>query len=591
MTSHINLLKKIKSDPYQYAAYEYSGNGIVKAGPGSGKTTVIIMKIKKILSESALYPRGLACITYSNATTNHFSKKLNDIGVHERKNVVLSTVHSFCLKEIILPFGDLGGSRVPSPLKIISDDKRKYILAFCLEKLNIKKTYLLTDFDILRNMFHSPLLNGKVSEQDKKIIIDYEQTLISNGYSDFSLIITDALSLISSNEYVSKCLEAKFPWILIDEYQDLGQSLHEMVIILSRKTNIKFFIVGDPDQSIYSFQGASPDYFYEIYDNPQFKQFELKRNYRTTQYLIDSTLKALNMDDREYESALTTENQSKISFIECEENMDSQYTYLANDLIPELLCEGIPPEEICVLLAKNKEVYDLGEIFQKNNIPYFIEGSYYMKLATASWIIRCVNYLIGKPNYYFQDIFSEWISLTRIYSKQEENYFELFKVLENSRKLIKDISMWFEFVNSELLFEELLSRTELMNEASDYERFKRSFLNQIISLEEFSEIISNTGKVSICTRHSSKGLEFGVIILLGLEEGNFPDFRVKMGTKEFREEQRVFFVSLTRAKYHCYLVRSKVISGIKKNTGTPYSIPKKPSIFWSSLRQVIENGN
>ncbi|APZ50153.1 hypothetical protein BW721_11245 [Jeotgalibaca sp. PTS2502] len=586
MEIYFDLLEKIKSDPYQSAAYEYEGNAIVKAGPGSGKTTVIIMKIKKILSEKVFYPRGLACITYSNATTNHFSKKLAEIGVFVRKNVVLSTIHSFCLKEIIIPFGDLSNSQISFPLKIMSDETRKIILNKCLKKKNLG-TISLNDFDILRSEYHSPIKkHKKVSEEEIEVIIDYENTLLLSGYSDFSLIVSDSLKLINENEYIRKCIEAKFPWILIDEYQDLGQGLHEIVLILSQKTKIKFFIVGDPDQSIYSFQGANPDLFYQLYDNPSFKQFELKRNYRTTQYLIDKTLGALDMDNREYESGVTSDYDSKFFFIECEENMVSQYMYLVNDLIPNLKEKGISLEEVCILLATNNQINELAEVFSENGIPFFIEGSYFLKLNSASWIIKSVNYVNHNSN--FKDLYSNWERLSNKRIRDKDAYFKLFKVLKDSRMYQDNLAEWYNFINTSIGFEELLSSSELAIEQKQYEQFKEEVLTKEMSLEEFCNKTSSSNKVTICTRHSSKGLEFEVVALLGMEEGSFPYFLHKEGTKEYREQERVFFVSLTRAKYGCYLLRSKVISGINKY-GNNYVHEKNPSVFWEKLYQTTQN--
>lgn len=586
MEIYFDLLEKIKSDPYQAAVYEFDGNGIVKAGPGSGKTTVIVMKIKKILSEKIFYPRGLACITYSNATANHFSKKLAEIGVFVRKNVVLSTVHSFCLKEIIIPFGELSNSQISLPLKIISDKNREIILNKCLQKKNIR-TISLSDFDILRSEYHSPITKHKnLSEEVIQVIIDYENTLLSNGYSDFSLIVTDSLKLISESKYIRKCIEAKFPWILIDEYQDLGQSLHEIVLILSQSTKIKFFIVGDPDQSIYSFQGADPDLFYQLYDHPSFERFELKRNYRTSQYLIDKTLGALDMDDREYESGVNPDYDSKFYFIECEENMLSQYMYLVNDLIPNLVEKEISLEELCVLLATNNQIKELAEVFSENGIPFFIEGSYFLKLNSASWIIKCANYINYNSN--FKDIYA---NLERLINKRiggKEAYFKLFKVLKESRLYQDNLAEWYNFVNTSIKFDELLGSSELADEREAYEKFKEEFLTKEMSIEEFCNKTSSSNKVTISTRHSSKGLEFEVVALLGMEEGSFPYYLYEEGTKEFREQERVFFVSLTRAKYSCYLLRSKVMSGISKY-GNSYVYEKNPSIFWEKLYQTTQN--
>ena len=127
MNYYKKKLEDIKKDPYQYAAYRSKESTAVIAGPGSGKTTVLTLKIMSLLQEQISPPRGLACVTYNRAAAKEFRDRLNLYGFKVRENVFLGTLHSFCIAEIIKPFAHMYDFDIPMPLKIISQKDRKHI--------------------------------------------------------------------------------------------------------------------------------------------------------------------------------------------------------------------------------------------------------------------------------------------------------------------------------------------------------------------------------------------------------------------------------------------------------------------------------
>ena len=136
------------------------------------------------------------------------------------------------------------------------------------------------------------------------------------GYMDYEDIVNYSTWLIQDEEYVRKCLSAKFPWIVIDEYQDLGRPLHEMILSLFTQTDIKIFAVGDPDQSIYGFQGAIPEYLMELYKSPGIKQVELKTNYRSNQDIINACELVLNAKREYIAGTRLDENADFVCFLQ-----------------------------------------------------------------------------------------------------------------------------------------------------------------------------------------------------------------------------------------------------------------------------------
>ena len=272
----------------QFAAYKAVNNTVVIAGPGSGKTTVLTLKVMQLLAEMIYPPRGLACLTYSTEAVREFKSRLVKLGLEKRKNVFLGTVHSFCLSEIITPFAALYPQyKIPLPIRIISEAEKNRLF----NSQNYEGTPKLIDVDKERTRNIKGISRVAIESYDiaLKAAISFEELLIQNGYLDFISMVKKSVGLIKNESYVRKALEAKYPWIIVDEYQDLGKPLHELILTLLNLTRIKVFAVGDADQSIYDFQGAAPDYLIELSQRQDVSCIHLKNNYRSSQTIVDAS--------------------------------------------------------------------------------------------------------------------------------------------------------------------------------------------------------------------------------------------------------------------------------------------------------------
>lgn len=591
-------LEQIKKDSDQYAAFKSNTSTVVKAGPGSGKTTVLTLKIMDLLSNKINAPRGLACITYSNEAAKEFTSRLKSFGYQKRPNVVLDTIHSFCITEVIIPFAHLYDMGITLPLNVITKIERAKLYDDIIDELGIGSLKIV-DMDKYRNQViggdslveHEPIVSAP------EVASMFESRLRAMGKVDFIEIIKSAAKLIQEQEYVRKCLEAKFPWILIDEYQDLGKPLHEMILTLFHKTNIKVFAVGDPDQSIYGFQGAIPDYLLELYDSPSITSIDLKTNYRSNQEIIDTASIALNLDDREYRAGTRIGEKAEFNFITCESEMEEQYDYVVNTIIPDCIANKIPLEEICVLVGTGVQLKSLSEIMSGADIPYYVAKHELLKSKIVLWLKDCATWILDNSSLGFTDISDLWLNMLSNHKGTLSDRDKLFErkyfltLLKESIKYQDNLHLWFKYLSESLeLVHIVASSPKYKNEIENILSFQEQIKNgefQEFDLNSFSQFGKSENQVTISTRHSSKGLEFEVVIILGMEEGNFPFYSTVAKPKELNEQRRIFYVCITRAKRVCYLLRSERMTTSTRRGLITFD--KNPSMFWNEIYEIQKN--
>lgn len=588
-------LNQIKQDEDQFEAYNSDTSTVVIAGPGSGKTTVLTLKIMNLLRNKIRPPRGLACITYNKEAVKEFTDRLNKFDYKKRQNVFLGTVHSFCIAEVIAPYANLYDYDISLPLQIISEKEKQNLFDELVSDLKLGGANIkIDDMDKERSININGVSTVPVESYEValKVSLEFERKLKELGKVDFVGIVKYATLLIQTKPYVRKCLEAKFPWILIDEYQDLGKPLHEMVLSLFNMTNIKIFAVGDPDQSIYSFNGAIPEYLIELKENPNLKAIQLTTNYRSNQEIVDASVLALQKKTRTYKAGTRANESADFHFITCEQDINQQYDYVIQHIVPECIQEGIPLNEICVLVNSNKAIKELAEYMERSSIPHYISKYDFKRSDFIIWLEECARWVVSKENQSFSSIFDFWYGILR---KNNLEMFQcdtikerkkLYNVLTKSKVYSHSLLEWIKFVLRELDAMSILEKSSMYpDEIDNIKELVKVIIKGSLSgsnIEKFSSIGKPLNQVTLSTRYSSKGLEFEVVILLGLEEGNFPFFLSVNDPKKLAEEHRVFFVCISRAKRICYLLRSKRLTIHSKKYGT-FIKDKEPSIFWNLL--------
>lgn len=582
-------LQEIREDDMQLAAYKAVNNTVVIAGPGSGKTTVLTLKVMQLLAEVIYPPRGLACLTYSTEAVREFKSRLVKLGLEKRKNVFLGTVHSFCLSEIITPFAALYPQyKIPLPIRIISEAEKNRLF----DSQNYEGTPKLIDVDKERTRNIKGISRVAIESYDiaLKAAISFEELLIQNGYLDFISMVKKSVELVKNEPYVRKALEAKYPWIIVDEYQDLGKPLHELILTLLNLTRIKVFAVGDADQSIYDFQGAAPDYLVELSQRQDVSCIHLKNNYRSSQTIVDASEYVLKSSRGYIASGKLRDYHAKLEFIECPKGMDEQYERVIEQ-ISRFHTEGIPYHEIAVLVGNNKQVAELAQECSRQNIPAYIARQSFRLTDLIIWTQNCAKWVSDKCSVSFDEICSTWksfISQKRIIS--EDDYFLLkrtiFQTLTASKVYTDNLSEWLCYLDKEVGIVSAFTASERYpDEIDNFNKLletARSHDTQL-TIKFLTRLGIPENQVVLTTRHSSKGLEFDVVILPGMEKDSFPSYYDNTPRK-LAEARRLCFVSVSRARKACILIRSK---NLQNKYGRWFS--KEPSPFWVALQEFQDS--
>ena len=232
---YIKKAAELKENAEQWAAYESTGHCVVLAGPGSGKTKTLTLKLARLLAEDIESPRGIACITYNTECARELETRLLALGVEAGKRVFIGTVHSFSLTQIIMPYAKVAGLGLPDDFSVATKAQRQSALENAYAEIiddggNPQKwEFRMSEY---RKLFldRSDVLWATQDPQLAQLVEAYERELRVLGCIDFDDMPLLAVRALRENEWIQRALFAKFPVLAVDEYQDLGSALHKMVM-------------------------------------------------------------------------------------------------------------------------------------------------------------------------------------------------------------------------------------------------------------------------------------------------------------------------------------------------------------------------
>lgn len=591
---------------------------LVKAGPGSGKTRVLIERIKHLLLSKKRCK--ILALTFSNLAADEMKNRLKeDSQISDlTENVNVGTIHSFCL-DLIQDRGNLIGlnndlmifENISDQLSILRDvfssDHQLLELLKSKKKPSAFLQKCLTLISEQKNLFISPEM-CEINEPFPSIYREYNQHLLTQNALDFDDILFYAYKILTENPAVVNLYTSLYKFICVDEAQDLNFAQYEVIKALCSDKCSNIMLVGDENQSIYGFNGSDSTLMSKQFVN-DFNPtiYLLNENYRSAKAIVNYANKLENYDS--VSNYVYNGELKAYSF----ENEDDEAQFVVYK-IKQLLENGHPEIESTLkydsfsVIARNKYVLaTLEKSLSKQSIPFSYKKtsngldneSDYMKVFELG--IRILinpkdlihlrelselsgNRLVDNIDKSAMSILSQVLNNT-IFERLLECFNQLNTTEINLPKVMVQLKEQIPVeISDEAKYLIINDVEQLLKHWKKYvvqvQRENRTLLSfrNYISLGKTQDVSSNNG-ISLLTAHMSKGLQYDVVFVIGLSEGTFPDYRaVNLGGAEIEQEKNNMYVAVTRAKRLCYL-------SYPRNKKMPWGDIKKqsPSRFLNHL--------
>jgi len=571
---YLNAAEELRPNPGQWAAYESEGHCVVIAGPGSGKTKTLTTKLARILSEDVQEPRGVACITYNNECARELEQRLDALGIEPGGRVFIGTVHSFSLTQIILPYAKVAGMGLPDDFQVATLQEQRGALERAYDRVIARgedpHRFWRLRMDRYRRS-HLKRDTAAFREQDAKcaeLVVAYEEELRRAGLIDFDDMPLLSVRALREHQWLQDAIKAKYPVLIVDEYQDLGSALHHMVMGLCFSTGIRLFAVGDVDQSIYGFTGANPVLLERLSQREDVETVRLRLNYRCGSKIVTASQYALG-EERDYEAQEGAE-EGTVFFHPLNGNYDGQAEYVFDSLIPDAMARlpDLQLGEVAILypaawlgdaVANAAQERGYATIRADGNAIY-PRSSRLMRWLERCGTWCCEGWKSGSPR--FSRLFDESCRLFAESLTSEESRLSfqraLMRLLWENRDSAMSLHDWLSSVRREILRELFAGSRTLADESETLDAFVLKTApggaNEEMTLGQFCGHGEGNNRINLTTLHSSKGREFRLVVMFGMDNGRIP--RPNPNERETREARRLFYVGFTRAEEEIHIVCS-----------------------------------
>lgn len=555
-------------DHGQRDAVDSVGSTVVIAGPGSGKTETLAVKTAILLQEIPP-PRGVACITYTRAASQEIRGRVIQLGVRPEYRLVAGTLHSFCLREILRPYAALVGEPDLAQCQVIGAKA----VGRLLRRANAETGADVRDVSLQvmrRGTAADEFLGDRFSEREIAVMTRYETLLEADNLIDFDGMIHQAVRLARENPLIVELTAARFPWLLVDEYQDLGAPLHVLVQTLRGSGEVKIFAVGDPDQTILQFTGANAEYI-ESLEEAGYNAVVLPINYRCAPSIVRVAAGALARD-RGYKADPSREDEGDVIRLAVQGGMREQMQSVVGEILPSLF-DRFERHEIAILyMGKGWYLDQIVEALRDDGIEYSLErDARFSQLGEiVGWLQRCAQWSIdawserpGKFRNLADDLWEYLADAEHPAGRTALAAAEfLFPLLEESVDPDTPLNEWLPAFADALGLGVILECSRI--HAQDHEALAE-LLDMVLTREglvvqDFAGPVRRRGRIVVTTYHSSKGREFDAVILPGLQDGVIPSaWKPRGGRWQFsniEDQLKLFYVGITRPRHTLALLWS-----------------------------------
>lgn len=603
------------------AVFHKDGPLLVLAGAGSGKTTVLISRVARLI-ETGVRPWNILAITFTNKAADELKNRLVDQLGTEAADVFASTFHSMCVR-ILRRSGEAIG--LPKSFTIYDADDSLRVVKKCLKALGIEEKQcppkaVAASISHAKERLESPadfLASAEGNGDYRAKIIGrvykaYQKELKEAGALDFDDLLCETVRLFQEAPEVLNFYQDRWQYIMVDEYQDTNHVQYRLVAMLAAK-NKNLCVVGDDDQSIYKFRGATIENILSFERQfPGAKVVRLEQNYRSTQNILSAANEVIMHNTERKGKNLWTANGDgdRLTVRRCFDE-DAEAAFLA-DTILDGVGKGERYSDFAVLYRMHAQSNSVEKAFLRAGIPYKIVGGLkfydrkevkdllaYMAVVTNPADNLRLERIINEPKRGIGETTiaaaehiadATGLSLFEIFEHADE-YADLVRrapVLLKFTAMIRELAEEAETFDAGAFFDELVEKTgymamlqalgsegeirienigELKTNMVKYEEAAEApelagFLEEVALYTDLDRL-EESDSVLLMTLHSAKGLEFPNVFVVGMEESVFPGMSAIYDMSEMEEERRLAYVGITRAKKNLYLTAaaSRMIFG------------------------------
>lgn len=558
----------------QSDAVKHDNNTIVVACPGSGKTRCLVAKLLHSINEVRGSARKIACITYTNAAVHEIETRLRTYGSSGDEDYCeISTIHAFCLNNI-LRFFHWRLDRYKDGFKVIPPDCEIYqeIVQEVCSKFSLASK-AKEAFELLnREPDGTPICSHSLAHASA---LEFWKLLENKEYIDFPNIVYFSLTLLNSHPSISRALSSKYAWILVDEFQDTSALQVEILKCIAEEGKSKFFLVGDPYQSIYGFAGARPDLMDEFARHIKAKSdFPLLGNFRSSSSIISHAEKLFPRKPPMYPSGSNKNIKEKPVYV----HTSNAFNAITDYFLPALNDLGIDYGESAILAPWWIKLLHIGRSLREYGIPIVGPGARpYKRSHFFARLAEQVCYYITEPdNNIIPRIEKElFLMIANLEGKANYSIFSyqgrktVFKLIRIGKKLLYENEAGIDWLNAAarefvkiLVSDELISASSSVQIVESVQNMEADMIKNRVDVANLSVhdlgLFANTDKnMKLLTMHRAKGREFQAVALLDVHERKIPHYSAA-SRREINESKRLLYVSITRAKrYLLYVTDSE----------------------------------
>jgi len=604
-------------NPAQKQAVEtIDGPLLIVAGPGSGKTRVITHRVAYLIKVCGINPHRVMAVTFTNKAAREMAERLEKLLGQTAGDLTLGTFHAICARilrqegkaieldsRFVIYDEEDQLSLIKQSLQELDLDPKQYAPRAIQSAIKYAKSRLLTPADYAEqtsNYFETVV---------QRVYERYQQSLTRSHGVDFDDLLMKTVQLFNDHPKVLAKYQSRYLHILVDEFQDTNITQYMLIKQLAGKHR-NVCVVGDPDQSIYSWRFADLRNILSFEkDYPDAKVAFLEQNYRSTKTILDVASSIITINSRRKPKRLWTENEAgvPISVIETyNENEEAQFVI---GEIEKLVSENVTTAGGCAVMYRvNAQSRALEEAYMRYGLPYkLVGGTRFYQRREIKDVIAYLR-LIHNP--------ADSISLTRIINvpgrgigqrtlaelsgwakNQDMSLYSALKMVADKKgpaltpRANYALKSFFDLIDKIIARNQELSLTGLLNEVLEQTRYKEhvlseengeerweniqelftvardydelnpsealtTFLEKVSLVSDVDELDEKVDATTLITLHQAKGLEFPVVFIVGMEEGLLPHRRSMEDPDELEEERRLCYVGVTRAQQRVYLLHT-----------------------------------